>query len=210
MPVLDKPMRLRDDAALVAAFRDGRDEAFTAMHDRHRPSLERYARRMLAASGDAAVEDVVQDVFVRAHRALRADGRAMALRPWLYRIAHNRCLDELRSDRPTSELDERLPGGGDDPHALAAQRERLRDVVADVRALPATQRSALVIRELGGLSYEEMADALDTTVPAVKSLLVRARMKLADAATERAAAEQERDRPRAGARTAARARPALA
>ncbi len=197
LPLLEKPMRLRDDAALVTAFRAGRDEAFTTMHDRHRPALERYARRMLAARGDAAVEDVVQDVFVRAHRALRADDRAMTLRPWLYRIAHNRCLDELRGDRPTSELDERLAAIGDDPHAVAAQREELRDVVADVQALPATQRSALVIRELGGLSYEEIAAALDVTVPAVKSLLVRARMNLAQAAEAREQAVPAVRAPRA-------------
>jgi RNA polymerase sigma factor (sigma-70 family) len=207
LPLLEKPMRLRDDDALVAAFRAGRDEAFSAMHERHRPALERYARRMLAARrGDAAVEDVVQEVFVRAHRALRADDRPMALRPWLYRIAHNRCLDELRAERPTGELDDDLAGAGGDPHALVAQRERLRDVVADVQALPATQRSALVIRELGGLSYEEMAAVLDTTVPAIKSLLVRARMGLADAAAERALAE-ERTRVR---RPTGAPRPALA
>ncbi len=213
LPLLSRPVRLHDDDGLVAAFRGGRDDAFDQIHDRHRPALERYARRMLAARGDAAVEDVVQDVFVRAHRALRADDRAMTLRPWLYRIAHNRCLDELRGDRPTSELDERLAAIGDDPHAVAAQREELRDVVADVQALPATQRSALVIRELGGLSYEEMAEALDTTVPAIKSLLVRARMGLADAAARRAAAEEPgrgRARHEERPRVARAGRPALA
>ncbi len=207
LPRLSRPVRLHDDDGLVAAFRGGRDDAFDQTHDRHRPELERYARRMLVAQGDAAVEDVVQDVFLRAHRALRADDRPMKLRPWLFRIAHNRCLDELRAGRPTEELEDRHGGVAAGPHVVAAQRERLRDVVADVQALPATQRSALVIRELGGLSYEEMAEALDTTVPAIKSLLVRARMKLADAAAERAAREETgRERPR----VAARPRPALA
>jgi DNA-directed RNA polymerase specialized sigma24 family protein len=73
---------------------------------------------------------------------------------------------------------------------LVAGRERLRQVVADIQDLPDQQRSALIIRELEGLSYEELAAALDTTVPAIKSLLVRARMNLARAAEERAQAEQ--------------------
>jgi len=204
-------LRTRDDAALVAAFRAGDEAAFVAIHDRHRPALERYARRMLASAGDAASEDVVQEAFVRAHRALRADARPMALRAWLYRIAHNRALDELdrlRARPAVALLDD--DGGGAtgtavDPLDEAVRREHLRHVLADVQGLPATQRSALVIRELGGLSYAEIAEALDVTVPAVKSLLVRARMHLADAAVERAAAE-ERDRERALAARPAPAR----
>jgi RNA polymerase sigma factor (sigma-70 family) len=173
-------LRLRSDDQLVALFRDGRDDAFTVIHDRHRPALLRYARHMLRARGEAAAEDVVQDVFLRAHQALRRDDRPMALRAWLYRIAHNRCLDELRV-RVAEELEDRHPA----PHGAedaVARSQRLRELVGDINELPEQQRSALVIRELAGLSYAEIAEALDTTVPAVKSLLVRARINLAQAA----------------------------
>ena len=177
-------LRVRSDEQLVAAFRAGREDAFTVIAERYRDRLVAYASQMLRARGQAAVEDVVQDVLIRAYRALRADRRPMALRAWLYRIAHNRCLDELRAERPTSELHETMTAG-EDPAASFGRRERLRELVADIQGLPAQQRSALVISELDGLTYAELAEALDTTVPAVKSLLVRARMNLAAAAQAR-------------------------
>ena len=199
------PLRPCTDEDLVAALRAGDDHAMTEIDRRYRDRLLAYVRRM---SAGADAEDVVQDVLARAYVALRADDRPMALRAWLYRVAHNRCLDVLR--RPTPLLtDEPGLGGAGASRDLGEQvagRERLRQVVADIQGLPDQQRSALIIRELGGLSYEELADALDTTVPAIKSLLVRARMNLARAAEERALAERdalERARP-------ATARPATA
>ena len=177
-------LRLRSDEQLVAAFRDGRDDAFSMIDERYRERLLAYARQMLRRRSPETADDVVQDVFVRAFRALRADSRPMALRAWLYRIAHNRCLDELRGQRETSELQEGM-ASTDDPAVEAGRRQRLAELVHDINELPAQQRSALVIRELGGLSYAELAETLETTVPAVKSLLVRARMNLAAAAEAR-------------------------
>ena len=104
------------------------------------------------------------------------------LRAWLYRIAHNRCIDELRRPRPLpSELaaDAQPAFGGrarrGEPAAVAERSAALARLVADVHTLPSQQRSALLMRELQGLSYEELAGALGVTVPAVKSLLLRAR-----------------------------------
>lgn len=191
-----KPLlRLRSDEQLVAAFRAGREDAFELIAERYRDRLVAYAGHMLRARGAAATEDVVQDVLIRAYRALRNDSRPMALRAWLYRIAHNRCLDELRGDRPTLELHEGI-AAGEDPAVSVGRRERLRELVGDIQDLPAQQRSALVIRELDGLSYAELAEALDTTVPAVKSLLVRARMNLASAAEAREPAPQAEESAR--------------
>ena len=176
-------LRLRSDEQLVTAFRGGRQDAFAVIDERYRAKLLAYARHMLRSRGHEAADDVVQDTLMRAYRALGADSRPMALRAWLYRIAHNRCLDELRS-RQTAELHDTLPAP-DDPVAEAGRRQRIAELVADIRDLPPQQRSALVIREMGGLSYAELAETLDTTVPAVKSLLVRARMNLAAAAEAR-------------------------
>ncbi len=197
-------LRRCSDADLVAALRAGDDQAMTEIDRRYRDRLLAYVRRM---SAGADAEDVVQDVLARAYVALRADDRPMALRAWLYRVAHNRCLDVLRRPAPllTDEPDVGGARAGRDLGEQVAGRERLRQVVADIQRLPDQQRSALIIRELGGLSYEELADALDTTVPAIKSLLVRARMNLARAAEERAAAEREaleRALPASGARPA--------
>jgi RNA polymerase sigma factor (sigma-70 family) len=182
-------LRPSSDEALVASLRAGDDDAMTEIDRRYRDRLLAYVRRM---SAGADAEDVVQDVLARAFTALRADDRPMALRAWLYRVAHNRCLDVLRGAPARVVLSEEIELGAATATLpeLVAGRERLRQVVADIQDLPDQQRSALIIRELEGLSYEELAAALDTTVPAIKSLLVRARMNLARAAEERAQAEQ--------------------
>ena len=177
-------LRLRSDEQLVALFRAGHDEAFRAIHDRYRQRLFAYARQMLPHRQDA--EDVLQDVFVRAYSGLRASDRQLALRAWLYRVAHNRCVDELRRPVPSPvEVLELVHPPANDPIAEAEQRESLRRLIADIRRLPEQQRSALLMRELAGMSYVDMGDALSVSVPAVKSLLVRARMALCKAAEAR-------------------------
>jgi RNA polymerase sigma factor (sigma-70 family) len=176
-------LRLRSDEQLLALFRGGREEAFRALHDRYHERLLAYVRHMLRGHADA--EDIVQDVFERAYGALRTGEREITVRPWLYRVAHNRCIDYVRRAPATPlQPDELLPGGID-PVAEAERREDLRRLVADLHALPAPQRSALIIRELEGLSYDELSTTLGVTVPAVKSLLVRARSGLAEAAEAR-------------------------
>ncbi len=178
-------LRLRSDEQLVASFRDGNNEAFRVIYDRYRQRLFAYTRQMLPGARQDA-EDALQDVFVRAFGGLRANDRDLALRAWLYRIAHNRCIDELRRPAPPGpELMELVRPPQHDPIAEAEQREALRRLIADVRRLPGQQRSALLMRELAGMSYLEIADALAISVPAVKSLLVRARVGLAQSAEAR-------------------------
>jgi RNA polymerase sigma factor (sigma-70 family) len=187
-------LRLRSDEQLVALFRDGDDEAFRVIHDRYRQRLFAYTRQMLPGSRQDA-EDALQDVFVRAYSGLRSSERQLALRAWLYRVAHNRCIDELRRPAlPAPELIELVRAPIQDPIAQAEQRESLRRLIADVRRLPEQQRSALLMRELSGMSYSELAAALAVSVPAVKSLLVRARVSLAQAIVAReTACSQIRD-----------------
>ena len=176
-------LRLRSDEQLLALFRSGREDAFRLIHDRYHDRLLAYVRHMLRGNSEA--EDIVQDVFMRAYGALRTGEREIAVRPWLYRVAHNRCIDYVRRAPATPlQPDELLPGGID-PVAAAEQREDLRRLVCDLHALPDAQRSALIIRELEGLSYDDLAATLGVTVPAVKSLLVRARTGLAEAAEAR-------------------------
>ncbi|HEY7618795.1 MAG TPA: sigma-70 family RNA polymerase sigma factor [Solirubrobacteraceae bacterium] len=204
-------MRLRSDDQLVALFRMGYDEAFRAIHDRYRQRLFAYTRQMLSGSRSDA-EDVLQDVFLRAYGALRQDDRPVTLRAWLYRVAHNRCIDHLRRPvPPAAEVYELTRTPQHDPPGETERREDLRDLVKDVGRLPEQQRSALLMRELDGLSYAELADALRTTVPAVKSLLVRARIGLVEAGEARgtACAEIRADIEHAvdrGVRSSARSR----
>ena len=159
----------------------GYDDAFGTIHDRYRQRLLAYTRQMLGPSRSDA-EDVLQDVFLRAYGALRNDDRPVTLRAWLYRVAHNRCIDHLRRPLPpAAEIYELSRTPTHDPQTETVRREDLRRLVQDVQRLPEQQRSALLMRELDGLTYAELADALDTSVPAIKSLLVRARVGLVEA-----------------------------
>ena len=174
-------LRLRSDEQLVALFRAGNEDAFGVIHDRYRQRLFAYTRQMLSGSRSDA-EDALQDVFLRAYRALRADERPVTLRAWLYRVAHNRCIDQIRRPVPeASDVYDVSRAPLQDPLAQAESREDLRRLVADVARLPEQQRSALLMREIDGMSYAELAAALDTSVPAIKSLLVRARVGLVEA-----------------------------
>jgi RNA polymerase sigma factor (sigma-70 family) len=185
LPLAGPLLRLRSDDQLLALFRAGQDEAFDVLHDRYRQRLYAYVRQMLGGARQDA-EDVMQDVFVRAFGALRADRREMNVRAWLYRVAHNRCIDHLRRPVPAAaEVFEVSRKPLHDPIEEAQRREDLTRLVEDIGRLPEQQRSALLMRELDGMSYLDLADALDVTVPAVKSLLVRARVGLVDAAEAR-------------------------
>lgn len=172
------------DAQLVEHFRSGDDTAFTEIDRRHRGALTAFARRMLLGSGHDA-EDVVQDALIRAHRALRATDRPMALRAWLYMIVRNRALDELRAPQRSEPFDDAItmrtvPGA--DPAQRLAEHEEVRRIVAEIGRLPERQRMALVMREFDGRTHAEAACALHTTVSATKSLIVRARGNLQAAA----------------------------
>jgi RNA polymerase sigma factor (sigma-70 family) len=179
-------LRLRSDDQLLALFRAGSDEAFRTIYDRYRQRLFAYVRQMLCAGPRQDAEDVLQDVFVRAYGALRADARDVNVRAWLYRVAHNRCIDHLRRPTPpAADLFDLSRKPLHDPIEEAQRREDLARLVADIGRLPDQQRSALLMREIDGMAYADLAAALDVTVPAVKSLLVRARIGLVDAADAR-------------------------
>ena len=174
-------LRLRSDEQLVALFRAGNDAAFSVIHDRYRQRLFAYSRQMLGGSRQDA-EDALQDVFLRAYSSLRCNDRPLSLRAWLYRVAHNRCIDHLRRAAPPAvDLFDTSRKPLHDPIDEAMRREDLRQLVEDVRRLPEQQRSALLLREMDGLSYAELAEVLGVSLQAVKSLLVRARISLVEA-----------------------------
>src|SRR5687767_15176006 len=140
---------------------------------------------MLSSKEDA--EDVLQEVFAAAYNAILADEREINVRPRLYRIARNRSLNHLRRTQAVGvdSMDVHLSEGGLTTADKVHKREDFRALVADVQELPETQRTALLLREIDALSYEQIAEAMDTTVPSIKSLLVRARVSLAEMSESR-------------------------
>ena len=178
-------LRLQSDERLIALTRRGHHGAFEALVQRYQPRLLAFCRHMLGSQEDA--EDVLQEVFTAAFNAMLADERPINARPWLYRIARNRSLNHLRRPQPAGQdsMDVFERDGGTTTADTVHKREEFRQIVADVHELPETQRTALLLREIDALSYDQIAEAMDTTVPSVKSLLVRARVSLAEAAEAR-------------------------
>jgi len=178
-------LRLQSDERIVALVRRGQAGAFDALVQRYESRLLAFCRHMLGSREDA--EDVLQEVFAAAYNALLADDRPINARPWLYRIARNRCLNQLRKPRATGHdsMDIFEQDNGTTTAEAVHGREEFRQIVSDVGELPETQKTALLLREIDALSYDQIAEAMDTTIPSVKSLLVRARVNLAEAAEAR-------------------------
>jgi RNA polymerase sigma-70 factor, ECF subfamily len=166
-----------DDAHLVRAAQAGDADAFEVLVRRHQERVFRVALRMLGDPVEA--QDASQDALIQAWLGLPGFGGRSAFSTWLYRIVVNRCLNLLAARRPACELLEVSLAAVGEPAEEAEMRERLAALVAAILALPGEQRSALVLRELEGLSYEEIATVLGVSVAAVKARLHRARAELA-------------------------------
>ncbi|HEY4826868.1 MAG TPA: sigma-70 family RNA polymerase sigma factor [Solirubrobacteraceae bacterium] len=178
-------LRLQSDERLVSLIRRGSTAAFEVLVSRYHARLLAFCRHLLGSREDA--EDVLQEVFSAAFNAILDDDRPINVRPWLYRIARNRSLNHLRRIQAVGvdSMDIHLSEHGSTTADKVHEREEFRQLVGDIQNLPETQRTALVLREMDALSYEQIAEAMETTVPSVKSLLVRARVSLAEAAEAR-------------------------
>ncbi len=178
----------RSDVELMLALKAGDENAFTELVDRHRDAVVNLTYRYLGNQTDA--EDLAQEVFLKVYRARGRYEPSAKFTTWLYRVAANACLNEVRDRRRRPTFSAAALGAGDEPSAHAAdraatsppeeaERSELREQVRTALAeLPERQRLALLLNKFHGLGYEEMAESLAMSVPAVKSLLVRARENL--------------------------------
>jgi RNA polymerase sigma factor (sigma-70 family) len=181
-------LRLASDARLVALVRQGVPSAFDAVYDRHHRPLLSFCRQLLGDHAEA--EDVVQHAFLAAYNDLISSEKAILLRPWLFTIARNRCLSVLRArrERPWAEVEHAVADG---PAAEVQRRQELRDLLRDLRDLPADQSRALVLAEFDALSHQEIAEQIGVPREKVKALVFQARESLqaSRAARETACAE---------------------
>jgi RNA polymerase sigma factor (sigma-70 family) len=150
------------------------DRAFESFYRRHVAEVYQYALAVLTNPADA--EDVTQQTFLNAYRAFRKGERPHTPHNWLIKIAHNVCRMRWRqsSRRPPEVPLESAP----EPAATDDEKASLDEVLRALARLPFNQRAAIVMREVEGRSYSEIADVLATTVPAVEALLFRARTNL--------------------------------
>jgi RNA polymerase sigma factor (sigma-70 family) len=171
-----------DDARLVDRLRAGDELAFEAIVARHRPRLLAFARSILRTRPDAA-EDVVQEAFMRAHRALLRDDRLVMLGPWLSKLTRNCALDEIsRVKADTVPLD--APAAlsalvdDDSPARVQERRASVRGMLEGIATLPEEQRHALLRREVDGASHADIAAELGISGAASRALVLRARTNL--------------------------------
>jgi RNA polymerase sigma-70 factor (ECF subfamily) len=174
---------LSDDAQLIEATRAGDSEAFGRLVEQYQDRLYNSLLRVLGSAEDA--RDVVQDAFVQAYLKLETFRGSAAFYTWLYRIAFNLAMSHARKRRPTASLDEAKASFGREPvdgqpmpdvHML--RRERVQLVHAALAALSAEYRQILVLRELEGCRYDQIAEILALPVGTVRSRLFRAREQL--------------------------------
>src|SRR5215469_7078058 len=160
---------------------DGRYRAFLETMNELRPSLHRYCARMTGSVMDG--EDIAQEALFEAYRKLDQFDESRPLKPWLFRIAHNRCIDFLRRK-----------GVRDEAEAAAAVPEAVspaepvtlgvgKAVEQLVALLPPKERACILLKDIFDYSLEEIAELVDSTVGGVKAALSRGRAKLASSST---------------------------
>jgi RNA polymerase sigma-70 factor, ECF subfamily len=169
-----------DDRDLVERFKSGDREAFEELLRKYQDRIYNVCHYMLQDTGDA--QDAGQDVFLKAYGNLKAYRPDSSLYTWLYRIAVNACLDYNKKSRPKPFEDESVvddfPSVQPSPERLYQSKETGRAIETALQKLPKKLRAAIVLKEIEGLSYEEIAEALDTSVGTVKSRISRAREEL--------------------------------
>lgn len=164
------------DERLAERAATGDEHALAAIYDRYHQDLYRFCLAIVRNPQDA--QDALQNAMVKVLRALPGETRRIQLKPWLYRIAHNEAVELLRRRRDSVAIEPELAAAGAEPADAVAARERLRRLLADLGELPERQRAALVMRELGGLGFDEIGAAFDTSDAVARQTLYEARLSL--------------------------------
>ncbi|HEX6457613.1 MAG TPA: sigma-70 family RNA polymerase sigma factor [Thermoleophilaceae bacterium] len=175
-------LRVLGDDRLFRLAAAGDSRAFEVIYERHYQAIYRYCRSIVGNADDAA--DALQSTMASALRAIVGERREIPVRPWLFRIAHNESVSLLRKRRTHAAIDDALEVEA--PAHDPAIKQRLTDLVADLRELPDAQRAALVMHELSGLPYREIGSALEVTEAHARQLVYEARTALHDLAEGRA------------------------
>jgi RNA polymerase sigma factor (sigma-70 family) len=170
------PTRILSDAAIARRAAGGNQRAFTEIFERYHQDLYRYCVAILGNSEDA--NDAVQNTMLKVLRALPGEKRELKLKPWLYRVAHNEAIDMIRARRGSEEIDAETLAARGGPVEEVEARGRLRQLISDIAELPDRQRGALVMREMSGLSYAQIGEALQTSPAVARQTIYEARLGL--------------------------------
>lgn len=176
------PVMIDDDAQVAILARQGDQGAFTTLVRRHQNRVFRFILRMIGSRDEAL--DLTQDTFMKAWHALPTWRPQAPFRSWLFQIARHAALDALRRRSvvrfETLDPDSSIVDGRPGPEALLHTRQRLEMLDAALGQVPIDHREVLLLREVEGLSYTEIAAALQIPQGTVKSRIARARAALLD------------------------------
>jgi RNA polymerase sigma-70 factor (ECF subfamily) len=177
------------ESELVDRLKKGDEAAYRLFVDSHQSSVLNCCFRVVADR--VAAEDLTQEVFIEVHRSIRQFRSESKLSTWVYRIAMTKSLDHLKALRrkkrfgvlkgllPTDpDAVSALPSDLPSPHQVLEQEERKRVLAWAIDLLPDNQRVAFTLSKYDALSCQEIADVLNTTVPAIESLIFRAKANL--------------------------------
>ncbi|MDH3225841.1 MAG: sigma-70 family RNA polymerase sigma factor [Thermoleophilia bacterium] len=156
----------------------GDERAFETLYERHSALLFRYCRAILRSADDG--EEAFQATMLNAYRALSRGSGGTSIRPWLYQIAHNQCVSLIRGRRPAERLGDHEVALTGTVHEQVEIQEQLRQLRSDLDSLPPMQRSALVMREMSGLSHRAIGEALATSPSDARQLVYEARQSLSE------------------------------
>jgi RNA polymerase sigma factor (sigma-70 family) len=176
-------VRFQRDDRLARLAASGNGQAFAEIYRRYHQPLYRYCLSILRNPEDA--NDALQSTAAKALSALPGEERDIALKPWLYRIAHNESISILRRRRDHASIEDVEPVASDALDTDFSTRERLRELVSDLAELSERQRGALILRELNGLDYGEIAAVFSVSAAAAKQTVYEARTALHDRAQGR-------------------------
>ena len=172
------------DSQLMLAVAQGDQAAFTEIVTRHLTPVVHFAWRYMGRRSDA--EDVAQEAFIRLWKhAPDWEDQGFSVRSWIYRIAYNLCIDELRKRKPVTPVEDEVSlASADQPDEDLYRDQRQQQVAAALNNLPERQRTALVLCVYQGLSNKDAATVMEISIEALESLLSRARRMLRNKMTE--------------------------
>ena len=177
-------MSFMEESGLIRRASEGDAASFNTLMETHERRMYAVALRMCGNPEDA--QDCLQEAMLRVYRAIAGFKGQSSFSTWVYRITMNTCLDELRKrkNRPVASLDTLLDAGwspvdeGESPERHAVRTDMRRSLARFMGELPDDMRAAVVLRDVQGYAYEEIAQILDTNVGTIKSRISRGREKL--------------------------------
>lgn len=172
------------EKSLIDSAKGGDKQSLEGLIEKYAPMVFNLSLKFLCNYDDAS--DCAQETLVKIYTGINKFHEKSAFSTWVYRVTYNTCMDLLRKKKQTltSELDQSIEDFGPTPQIAAEKNERTRKILAAIKCLPEEYRSAVVLRDINGNSYDEIAEILGCSIGTVKSRINRGRQRLRELLSE--------------------------